>query len=346
MNTLAYLLAVLLSLAGSSAPHSLSARVIQGFRAREAQRAAEPPQRVRLAPKFVPGSVLRYQMEFRTTTEGRRTGLVEDPQAPAKLELAWGAVLRVEVLRAEPPGVGGGTRLRATYEKSVATARSDTYDPEGAAMEEQYRKLEGRAVEFTLDAEGKVGEVSGLEEILADEKTASAAREWLGQLAMSASLPREGIAPGQKWSSEQPATTIPLAGLVWRTEFTYPRNERCHPAGSASASGSDPFASETCAVILTRFEMTQPHALRDPTPEGYRSRGLRTAGKWDGSGESLSYVSLRTGLLVSLTQSGTEEMDVTVSTADGASGVRYSGRVHSQSQITLLPDSSPAPAPR
>ena len=61
---------------------------------------------------------------------------------------------------------------------------------------------------------------------------------------------------------------------------------------------------------------------------------------------SLAYVMLGTGWVVSITQSGTEEMDVTVSTADGASGVRYAGRVRSQSQITLLPDSLAAPAPR
>ncbi len=103
-------------------------------------------------------------------------------------------------------------------------------------------------------------------------------------------------------------------------------------------------AGETCAVILTRYEITQPHPPRDATPEDYRKRGLRTAGRWTGSGESLSYVSLRTGWVVSVTQSGTEEMDLTVSTADGSSGVRYAGRVRSQSQVTLLSEAA-APSP-
>jgi len=297
---------------------------------------------VRLAPKFAPGDVLRYQMEFRTATEGRRTGLVEDPQAPTKLELTWAAVMRVEVLGGEPgpaQSPANLTRLRATYERSVATARSDSYDPEGAAIEDQYRKLEGRAIEFTLDAEGKVHDISGLQEILADEKAAAAARDWLGELALGASLPREGIVPGQKWSSEQPATSAPLVGLVWRSESTYLRDERCRPAESASAG--DPMANEACAVVLTRFEIMQPHPPRDPTPDDYRKRGLRTAGKWSGSGESLSYVSLRTGWVVSITQSAAEEMDVTISTVDGSSGVRYTGRVRSQSQVTLLPETPP-----
>jgi len=324
----------------------------------QAGRAAQP-QPVRLVPQFVPGRVFRYQMEFRTTTESRRTGLVEDPQAASQLEVSWGAVVQVEVLSTASAlassGVGssnagtvGGAHLRTTYQKVVATARSDTYDPAAAAMAEQYRKLEGRAITFTLGLDGKVGDVQGLDETVVDPRAAEAAREWLGQLAVGAAGPREGIAPGQKWSSELPATSAPIAGLIWRTESTYLRDERCRapanpaaPADAQASAGSSP--AEPCAVILTRFEIAQPRPLRDPTPEEYRKRGLRTAGKWSGSGETLSYVSLRTGWVVSITQSGTEEMDVTVSTADGESSVRYAGRVRSQSQITLLPESS-APA--
>ncbi len=314
---------------------------------------AGTPQRVRLVPQFVPGRVFRYQMDFRTTTEGQRTGLVEDPQAPSQLEISWGGVVRVEVLNAEaassPSGPGNPAsstgpraRLRTTYEKVVATARSDSFDPEAAAIAEQYRKLEGRAVTFTLSADGKPGEVEGLQEILGDPRAGDAAREWLAQFAIGASAPGEGIMPGQKWSSESPATSAPIAGLFWRTESTYLRDERCRPL-TDSAAQDNPSPPEICAVILTRFEIAQPRSLRDPTPEDYRKRGLRTAGKWRGSGETLMYVSLRTGWVVSITQSGIEEMDVTVSTADGESRVRYAGRVRSQSQITLMPDST---APR
>jgi len=282
-------------------------------------------------------------MEFRTTSENRRTGLIEDPQAASQLEISWGAVTRVEVLgvQPDPSGRAGRARLRTTYEKSVATVRSDTFDPEGAAIEEQYRKLEGRAIQFTLDAQGKVSEVEGLQDIFADEKAASAVREWLGQLAVGASAPKEGVVSGQKWSTEQPATSAPIAGTLWRAESTYLRDEPCRAAAGAAAT--DSLSGETCAVILTRFQMTQPRPLRDPTPEDYRKRGLRTAGKWSQSGESLSYISLRTGWVVSITQSATQEMNLTVSTADGESSVRYVGRVRSQSQITLLPETTPQP---
>lgn len=313
-------------------------------------RAAQPPQRVRLAPQFVPGHIFRYQMDFRTTTESHRAGVVEDPQAASQLEISWGGVVRVEVLSVESapatPGPGNaaaGTpsraRLRTTYEKVDATARSDSYDPEAAAIAEQYRKLGGRAITFTLGADGKVGAIEGLDEIVADRRAAEATRDWLSQLAVGASAPQGGIALGQKWSSELPATGAPVAGLFWRTDSTYLRNERCRTLENPAASATLPSA-ESCAVILTRFEIVQPRPVRDPTPEEYRKRGLRTAGKWSGSGETLSYVSLRSGWVVSITQSGTEEMDVTISLANGASSVRYAGRVRSQSQITLLPESS------
>ncbi len=335
--------------AGATSPNDrLPLYVRDAAAQKKVRRSAAPSKRIVLAPRFVPGSVVRYQMEVRTTTEGHRTGLVEDPQAPSQLELTWVAVARMEVLSVEQDAAGhppGRIRFRTTYEKSQATSRSDTYDPAAAGMEAQYRQLEGRTIQFTLDASGKVTDVEGLKEVAPDEKAAGAAREWLSQLAVGASLPKEGIVPGQKWTSQQPSASAPLAGIVWRTESTYLRDEKCRPTDLAGdIPVADLYAYETCAVILTRFAIAQPHAPRDPTPEEYRKNGLRTAGRWAGSGESLSYVSLRTGQLVSVTQSGAEEMDLRVSTADGNSAVRYAGRVRSQSQLTLLPDAPLTPS--
>ena len=351
MKILACLLNVLLCASGASAQRPAAPESRPG--------PAPPLQRVRLAPRFTTGTVLRYQFIFRTISESRHVGVVEDPQAPSQTEISWDAVVRLEVLGiepdssghpAKPSGAGGErrARLRATYEKSAASVRSDSFDPQAADIEEQYRKLQGRTLQFTLGADGKVSEVDGLAEIVSDAKAASAAHEWLAQLAGEATAPSDGIVPGQKWSSERSVTSAPIAGLFWRTESTYLRDEQCRSTSSADAiagvsatSGVPP--DEVCAVILTRHQLAEPRARRDPTPDDYRQHGLRTAGKWSGSVESLSYVSLRTGWLVSLTQSGTEQMDVIVSTADGESHLRYAGRVRSQSHITLLPESTVAP---
>jgi len=292
-------------------------------------------QRVRLAPQFVPGQTFRYQLEYRTTTESQRTGLVADPQAPSQLEITWSAQVRLEVLPAEPPAPGT-VRLRATYERSAASARSDIFDPAGDALARQFNRMEGLSLECTRTADGKASNFRGLE-TLGDPKAVAAAQDLLTQISSGVGGLTREVAPGETWSVEQPAAGSPLLGLVWRTESTYLRNEPCRPAV--------PLDTEQCAVILTKLEMNQSRAVRDPTPEDYRARGLRTAGTWSGSGESLTYVSLRTGWVVSSTQSGSEEMDVTVSSAEGDTSVRYAGRVRSQSQISLLPQTAAPPAP-
>ena len=205
----------------------------------------------------------------------------------------------------------GAIRLRTTYEKSSANVSSDTFDPGAAATQEQYEKLAGKVVEFTLDAGGKVKSVSGLEGIVEGDKAAQAAGDWIAQLDASSGAPAGGVVVGQKWSSQQPAKALPVAGMVWRTEAEYLRNEVCHPpnpdvppAPSASESAGNPELAETCAVILTHLDLVRPKALRDPTPDEYRKNGVQTAGKWNGSAQSLTYVSLRTGLVVSATQTG------------------------------------------
>jgi hypothetical protein len=303
--------------------------------------------RVSLAPRFSPGQVFRYEMEFETTTSTSRSGLATDPQGPGKLVITWDATIRMEVLPAEATAPGS-IRLRTTYEKSAANVRSDTFDPAAAATRDQYQALEGKVVEFTLDAGGKVKSASGLEGIVGGEKGAQSAREWIAQLDASSGAPAGGVTVGQKWSFEQAATSLPVAGMVWRTETEYLRNEACHApnpdvpsdvplAASSEESAGNPESSETCAVILTRLNLVRPKPVHDPTPEEYRKNGMQTAGKWSGSAQSLTYVSLRSGLVVSVTQTGTEEMDVTLTNAENSS-LHYAGTILSRSQVALIAD--------
>jgi hypothetical protein len=282
-------------------------------------------------------------MEFETTTATSRSGMAKDPQGPAKLVIDWDATILLEVLP-EEANSPGGIRLRSTYEKSTAHVTSDTFDPAAAATEEQYQNLEGKVVEFTLDASGKVISVSGLEEVVDGEKAVQAARDWIAQLDAGSGAPAGGVTVGQKWTSEQPAASLPVAGMIWRTESEYMRDEICHPpnpdaapVSSKAESAENPEPAEICAVILTRLNLVRPKPVRDPTPEEYRKNGVQTAGKWDGSAESLSYISLRTGLAVSVTQTGTEEMDVTLTNGKNIS-MRYAGTVLSRSQVALVAD--------
>jgi hypothetical protein len=63
---------------------------------------------------------------------------------------------------------------------------------------------------------------------------------------------------------------------------------------------------------------------------------MQTTGSWAGSSESLIYVSLRTGWVVSVSQSGDEKMDVTV-VSEHLDSIRYAGTVHSHVNLLLLP---------
>lgn len=279
-------------------------------------------------------------MEFETTTDTSRSGIASDPQGPSSLAVVWNAKVRIEVLPADA-GTPGGIRLRATYEKSTASVTSDTFDPAGAETSEQYHKLEGKVVEFTLDSGGKVKYVAGLEGMADSEKAAQSAREWIAQLGASAGAPPGGVSVGQTWSSEQPADSLPIAGLVWRTDSQYLRNESCHPpnpdvptaAGSAANSQPPP----DCAVILANLSLVRSKSARDPTPPDFRKNGVTSAGKWNGSAQSLLYVSLASGMVVSVTQTGTEQMDVTL-TSNHNTSMRYAGTISTRSQVALLAD--------
>ena len=300
-------------------------------------------QRVSLSPRFSPGQVFRYAMEFETTSSTRRSGLAADPQGPTSKVVTWNATIRLEVLAADS-GAAGGTRLRVTYEKSAVTVRTDTFDPSAVETQEQYLKLEGKIVEFTLDPSGKVKSVSGLEGIVDGERGAQLARDWITHLDASSGAPPGGVLVGDTWKSEQPADTLPLAGLAWRTDSQYLRNEPCNPPNPdlpATPAAADPAATsgkmEPCAVILTNLNLVQPKRVRDSTPEEYRKNGIQTAGRWAGSGQSLVYVSLNTGAVVSVSQTGSQDMDITA-TNDQNVSLHYTGTVLSRSQVESISD--------
>jgi hypothetical protein len=365
------LIAMLFGLAGTAAAQTPSA-------ARPAQSGSQPRNRPRtpvsglrtnLKPRLQAGDVMRYRIELQTTSQTTHTGAVVDPQGPSQLVVTWDATVRLEVIDAseagapasdssKPPGPASGkgpiaatprpaaagepnaVRIRTTYEKSAATIQSDTPDPAAENIEQQYSQLEGHSIEFTLGRDGHISDIRGLEGVVSDEKARSAAEQWMAQLSGSASAPAAGIVPGQNWSSQEAASAIPLAGLIWRTDSSYLRDEACqaaNPSGNTSAPGG-----ERCALILSRLALVPGRSSRDSTPEDFRRNGLHTEGHWTGSGESLSYISLKSGWVVSVTQTGAEQMDVTISNgADGVS-VHYAGTVRTRSELSLLPPAGPA----
>lgn len=297
-------------------------------------------KRVRFAPQFVPGETLRYGIESRSTTTGTTTTPIINPEGGTRSTLLIHLLIRLDVLSAPSAAGPGAARLRATYEKSSAESESDAFDPAQPSLSDQYARLEGKSIEFTIAPSGQLVDIKGMEDVLPDRSVAQSALSWLGGLSSSGGFPVDGVEIGQKWKSERPVEGTPLAGLAWRVESTYLRDEPCNSRVGASDSAreaADP--PESCAVILSRFQISRAGSHSDATPEDYRRNGLRVSGSWTGSGESLDYVSLSTSLLVRSTQTSDQQMDYQITSAATGSSIHRKGQVHSQSEITLVPAS-------
>lgn len=297
---------------------------------------------IRLIPRYSNGQVLRYSVQLRMKTTARATGPIVDPEGATRFSQSVNVILRLEVI-----SVAGTTnepaRLRATYETVAASGKGDSFDPDAKAFEQEYQRLQGRSIEFTLHPNGRITDITGLEDVATDPSRALELNQWLSQITLGASTPQRGIAIGAKWSSEQPVAGAPLAGVVWRTKSAYQRNEPCTLYGANSRSDSGPGrpeaaspAPEECAIILTRSGTRERPSERDRTPPVYEKNGLRTSGEWKGTGETLTAISPRTGMVVSVTQSIATHMDFTVTAAATGNRVRYIGDTQSQAQITLL----------
>jgi hypothetical protein len=296
--------------------------------------------RVQLAPKFSVGQVLRYRIDFTSKSTGKTTSPIVNPEGGSQSDDDIHMQVRLEVLAVNP---GGKIRLRAVYEKSSAESETDALDLTASSFAARYNRLEGRTFEFTFAPMGDLTDVQDMTAAVSGGaiKPVTPELAWLQSLASGGNLPKAGVAIGGRWKSEKPVPGAVLAGLLASSESTYLRDEPCgpapdSPAASANAQPASPAAE--CAVILTHTEISRsgsPHS--DATPDDYRRNGLRTSGTWTGTGESLDTISLATGLLVSSTQSSSQNMDYQITSATTGSTFRRTGKTESQTQITLVP---------
>jgi hypothetical protein len=303
--------------------------------------------RVRLIPKFVPGEVLRYRIELRTTTTGTTTTPIVNPEGGSKSTQTIHMVVRLETRGFSPDSK---VRFRATYEKSSAESDTDALDLAASTFADRYNNLEGRSVEFILQSDGQFTDFKEVGSAPPGQPGANppapvqpandALRELLQGLFYGGQLPQKGIDIGQRWTSEQPISGAVLSGLLSRSESSYLRDEPCGSSAALKATGTPLGTSpDVCAVILSHFEILRRGSTHaDATPDDYRHNGLRTSGTWTGSGENLDSVSLATGLLVNSTHTSTQEMDYQITSASSGSSIHHVGKVQSQSEITLIPD--------
>jgi hypothetical protein len=191
--------------------------------------------------------------------------------------------------------------------------------------------------------------------------TAAPGQEW------SADRPADGIPlPGMTWHTDSTyllnepcrqsppdaASVAPAAPAAASPNVASAPSAAAVPAANASAV-NDSANGETCAVILARVLLVPSKATlkaeigrsgnnsaRDNSAAASSGAnipsGLHTSGTWTGSSESLIDVSLRTGWVVSVTQNGDEQMDLTV-ISEHEDSIRYAGTVHSHVNLLLLP---------
>lgn len=297
-------------------------------------------RRIQLAPHFVQGATLRYRIETNTDSNSHTTAPIIDTQGGTQFKQAISFLVRLDVLGVRPAekteGVSNAVHFRATFEESHSDSTTDAAAPEQISLDDEIDKLAGHSFEFTLSPGAEPSDVKGLDEITTNRAVAQSALAWIPVLANIGSFPPDGIEIGQKWNSEHAVSGFPLTGMTWRSESTYLRDDPCGSAPISNKPSVATPAHETCAVILTRFDMSRHGSEHsDATPDDYRRNGLRTSGKWTVSGESLNSVSLADGFLVSSTQTATQDMDYEIVSASSGSRIHQVGHTTTQTEISL-----------
>jgi len=257
----------------------LSATLLAAFLAGQ---EATPP-----TARFAPSERLRYQMDLKVDSETRIAPLGEEFPDTEPTRLAFTLTWTLEALAVEPEGA---VHLRATIEHF----RVESSRPLATLNPAEY---EGRAVSYTLRADGSVTNVETPKEWLEEGKLPAWLQTWLTQTSGSAALP-PGAQPGDHWAAERTLTVPALPRLRLKTESTYLRDES--------------FRGVACAAVLTRLslENAAPGAQTPVTETTVRTQ-VR------GYGHSINCYALSNGRLLDSMQTSQEDLLMEIERVQG-----------------------------
>lgn len=301
--------------------------------------------RVRLFPKLIAGQVLTYQIAYHASKSAntKSTVATSTPQSPSGTETNVGALLRLEVVGVEKQGQRATIRARSYFQvTNSATQLTVPRDIPISPDQVQRQDSKGNSIEFTINPDGRIEQVKGLDALLPDQQQAW--KEWAARFAASATLPEGGIWVGQKWKTEEIENSpAPIAKLTWLRESEYLRDEACHISeltveGDVAAPHPQQ-VPETCAVIETTATLKQRSPTKDATPEDYKLHQLLTSGTASGSNKTLIFVSTQTGLLVRSSDHADQKMSVTIAKADNSNRVHYDIQAKSDAEIFRIANS-------
>lgn len=272
----------------------------------------ESDKKIVLLPQLHNGETLRYESHARLDRHVETKSNVATMVRPEEVRRDLATEVRLSVLE-----------IRLVDNRPMMAAETELNPGEGSAKDQSAVKT--AKVSFTIGGDGGITRADGLDDLDAEQRLTW--QFWVSQFAFGWALPAAGVKPGEKWKSEEvEKTPTPIANLVWERETTYVENDRC-PV----------LRDEECAVFLTSSTLKQRSNPKDTTPEEYQIRELKTSGTARGTNETVTYISLESGLLMRATEDLQQSMQVTVEKADGSNGVHYQMTVTSHFETAFVP---------
>jgi hypothetical protein len=298
-------------------------------------------ERDALFPRLHAGQTFTYIVQYRTQKKVKTESRVVTPSGPQNVQSDAKWTLSLEILDVRPQGSRSAIHARAQLQSvdSAAVAQNALGQKTSPSSGSQ---ASAKAVEFTILPDGRTEAVTGLDGLFPEQREAW--QQWLRQFAIAGAFPGGAIKRGRSWkSTEVEQAPSPIARLQWEKQATYVRDEPCAavPPPSAPDGGvSGNSQPQTCAVVLTRAVLKQKSSPKDTTPEDFKLHGLRTTGIANGTNETISYISLQSGLIVRVTEDAKQFMDVVIAKADGSNQVHYNVDANSHTSILLVDNSS------
>jgi hypothetical protein len=317
--------------------------------------------RTNLFPRLRAGQTFTYLIQYRTKKNVKTESRVVSAAGPdeAQTDARW--YLHVEILDVRPQGdravIHARSKFQSVTSESLAASPQANQPPSKDPDENSAPKI----VDFTLLPDGRIDPVTGLNELFPEQRQAW--QEWLRQFAISAIFPSDGVGRGQNWkSTELEQSPSPIARLEWQKNSSYVRDEPCRPTSAAvtrsarnvAADKSNPSLPtnpspaknsppQSCAVVFTRALLKQKSSPKNSTPSDFQALGLHTSGTATGANETISYISLQTGLIVRVTEDAHQFLDVLVAKADSSNQIHYNVIASSHTEILLLDTAPSAP---
>ena len=292
---------------------------------------------INLLPKLQSRQTITYLIRFQSDKTVRTESNVVAPMAPNAAQIDAHGLLRVEILDVQPSGNKAAIHARGqflTLDSGVWVKSPADKKPD---WDRQRVEAYGNSIEFTISSDGSVNSVKGLNSLFPEQQQAW--QQWVARFALAWTLPANGMKFGEKWKSLQAEQAgAPIAGLHWARESKYVKDEPCQASqlsimGDVSPSGGPP---DTCAVLLTTAKLKQKSSAKDATPDEFKLHELRTMGTANGTSEIITYISLKSGLVVRATEETSQFMDVLVAKADGSNRVHYNVNAKGHAEVLLV----------